>query len=195
MSETSPPPVIYVDADACPVKEEIYRVALRCALPVFVVANSFMRVPQHPLIKINVVDAGPDVADDWIAERAVAGDIVITNDIPLAARCLEHNAEVLAPTGKPFTDASIGAALAQRELMEHLRSFGEGQGGPKPFSQHDRSRFLSALDAAVTRARELARSGDAVVLSPACASFDMFRNYEHRAEVFIRAVQALEVAA
>ncbi len=153
MSETPAPPVIYVDADACPVKEEIYRVALRCALPVFVVANSFMRVPQHPLIKINVVDAGPDVADDWIAERAVAGDIVVTNDIPLAARCLEHNAEVLAPTGKLFTTASIGAALAQRELMENLRSFGEGQGGPRPFSQQDRSRFLSALDAAVTRAR------------------------------------------
>jgi uncharacterized protein len=153
VSEASPPPVIYIDADACPVKEEIYRVALRCALPVFVVANSFMRVPQHPLIKINVVDAGPDAADDWIAERAAAGDIVVTNDIPLASRCLDRGAEVLAPTGKPFTASSIGTALAQRELMEHLRSFGEGQGGPKPFSAQDRSRFLSALDTAVTRAR------------------------------------------
>ena len=146
-------PIIYVDADACPVKDEIYRVALRCQTPVFVVANSFMRVPQHPLITIRVVDAGPDVADDWIAERAEPGDIIVTNDIPLAARGLERGAEVLAPSGKLFTTASIGAALAQRELMEHLRSFGEGQGGPKPFSVQDRSRFLSALDAAVTRAR------------------------------------------
>ena len=144
---------IFIDADACPVKEEIYRVARRVGMSVFVVANSFMRVPQETHIKLIVVDSGPDVADDWIAERAQAGDVVVTNDIPLAARSLEKQAEVLGANGKPFTTASIGAALAQRELMEHLRSFGEGGGGPKPFSAADRSRFLSALDAAVTRAK------------------------------------------
>lgn len=146
-------PTIFVDADACPVKEEIYRVARRTGCPVQVVANSFMRVP--PDVTLNVVDAGPDVADDWIAERVQKGDIVVTNDIPLASRTLQAGGAALSATGKPFTESSIGAALATRELMEHLRSFGEGGGGPKPFSAQDRSRFLSALDAAVQKAKRL----------------------------------------
>jgi uncharacterized protein YaiI (UPF0178 family) len=144
-------PTIFIDADACPVKEEVYKVARRTGCPVQVVANSFIRVP--PGIQLNVVDAGPDVADDWIAERVQPGDIVITNDIPLASRTLSSGGAALAATGKPFTTSSIGAALAQRELMEHLRSFGEGLGGPKPFTQADRSRFLSALDAAVQKSK------------------------------------------
>lgn len=146
-----PTPTIFVDADACPVKEEVYRVARRTGCPVQVVANSFMRVP--PDVALTVVDAGPDVADDWIAQRVQPGDIVVTNDIPLASRTLKAGGTALGATGKPFTESSIGAALAQREIMEHLRSFGEGQGGPKPFSQADRSRFLSALDAAVMKAK------------------------------------------
>jgi uncharacterized protein YaiI (UPF0178 family) len=133
------------------VKEEVYKVARRTGCPVQVVANSFIRVP--PGIQLTVVDAGPDVADDWIAERVQPGDIVITNDIPLASRTLAAGGAALAATGKPFTTSSVGAALAQRELMEHLRSFGEGQGGPKPFTQADRSRFLSALDAAVQKSK------------------------------------------
>ena len=143
---------IYVDADACPVKEEIYKVARRCGCAVIVVANSFIRTPTD--VRLVVVDAGPDAADDWIAERVTRGDIVVTNDIPLAARTLATAGLALSCTGKPFTEASIGSALAQRELMEHLRSFGEMTGGPRPFSQADRSRFLSALDAAVQRARQ-----------------------------------------
>lgn len=146
-----PTPTIFVDADACPVKEEVYRVARRTGCPVQVVANMFMRTP--PDVTLTVVDAGPDAADDWIAERVQPGDIVITNDIPLAARTLKAGGAALGATGKAFTEASIGSALAQRDLMEHLRSFGEGQGGPKPFSQADRSRFLSALDAAVMKAK------------------------------------------
>lgn len=146
-----PTPTIFVDADACPVKEEVYKVARRCGCKVHVVANSFMRTP--PDMPLVVVDAGPDAADDWIAERAGKGDIVVTNDIPLASRVLKAGGLALGANGKPFTEASIGSALAQRELMEHLRSFGEGMGGPKPFSQADRSRFLSALDAAVQKAK------------------------------------------
>jgi uncharacterized protein YaiI (UPF0178 family) len=144
-------PTIFIDADACPVKEEVYKVARRCGCPVVVVANMFMRTP--PDVQIVVVDAGPDAADDWIAERVQARDIVITNDIPLASRTLKAGGAALGATGKAFTEASIGSALAQRELMEHLRSFGEVTGGPKPFSSADRSRFLSALDAAVQKAR------------------------------------------
>ena len=146
-------PMIYVDADACPVKEEVYRVARRTGCAVQVVANAFMRTP--PDVTLTVVDAGPDAADDWIAERVRPGDIVITNDIPLASRALKGGAAALGATGKAFTQSSIGAALAQRELMEHLRSFGEGGGGPKPFSAADRSRFLGALDAAVQKAKRL----------------------------------------
>ena len=144
-------PTIFVDADACPVKEEIYRVAQRCGCPVQVVANAFMRTP--PDVTLTVVDAGPDAADDWIAERVHPGDIVVTNDIPLADRTLKAGGAALSASGKAFTPSSIGAALAQRELMEHLRSFGEGGGGPKPFSARDRSQFLSALDAAVQKAK------------------------------------------
>jgi uncharacterized protein YaiI (UPF0178 family) len=144
-------PTIFVDADACPVKEEVYRVARRTGCPVQVVSNSYVRVP--PGVTLTVVDAGPDVADDWIAERVQPGDIVVTNDIPLASRTLKAGGAALGATGKPVTKSSIGAALAQREIMEHLRSMGEGGGGPKPFSQADRSRFLSALDAAVTKAK------------------------------------------
>jgi len=133
------------------VKEEIYRVARRTGCPVQVVANSFMRTP--PDVTLTVVDSGPDAADDWIAERVAPGDIVITNDIPLASRTLKAGGLALSATGKLFTASSIGAALASRDLMEHLRSFGEGGGGPRPFSAADRSRFLSALDTAVVKAK------------------------------------------
>ncbi|MGZ9202298.1 MAG: YaiI/YqxD family protein [Caulobacteraceae bacterium] len=148
---------IFIDADACPVKEEIYRVARRYALPVFVVSNSFINTPREPLIERVVVDAGPDVADDWIAERAGQGDIVITSDIPLASRCLKAGAGALNPKGVPFTLESIGMALAGREIAEHLRSFGEVTGGPRPFGPADRSNFLQALDQAVNRAKRARR--------------------------------------
>ena len=148
---------IYVDADACPVKEEVYKVARRVGLDVFVVANSFIRTPAEPRIKFILVQAGADLADDWIAERAGPGDVVITNDIPLAARALEKNAEAISPTAKVFTTDMIGSALATRGLMEHLRSFGEITSGPAPFSQKDRSAFLSALDAAIHRAKKKAK--------------------------------------
>ena len=148
---------IFVDADACPVKEEVYRVARRYALPVSVVSNSFLMVPSEPLIERIVVEAGPDVADDWIAEHAQSGDIVVTADIPLAARCLEGGAQAIGPNGRPFTRDSIGSALAQRGIAEHLRSMGETTRGPPPFQAADRSRFLSALDEAVHRARRAAR--------------------------------------
>lgn len=144
---------IYVDADACPVKEEVYRVARRVGCDVFVVANSFIRTPVEPRIKFVLVDAGPDIADDWIADRVIPGDVVVTNDIPLAARALEKGAEAISPAAKVFTSDMIGSALATRGLMERLRSFGEITTGPRPFSQKDRSAFLSALDAAINRAR------------------------------------------
>ena len=146
---------LFIDADACPVKEEAYRVARRYRLPVFVVANAFLMVPQEPLIERVVVDAGPDAADDWIAERIEPGDIVVTNDIPLADRVLKAGGAAIAPNGRAFTADSIGQALAQRSIMEHIRSTGEITGGPKPFAGADRSRFLQALDAAVVRARRL----------------------------------------
>ena len=148
---------LYVDADACPVKEEIYRVARRYGLAVKVVANAFLMVPAEPLIERITVEAGPDIADDWIAERAGSGDIVVTSDIPLASRALKNGAEVLGPKGVPFTENSIGGALASREIGEHLRSMGVATSGPKPFSNADRSQFLNALDAAVHRARRKAR--------------------------------------
>jgi hypothetical protein len=147
-----PEPIrLFIDADACPVKDEIYRVGGRYRLKAIVVANSFMMVPSSPLIERRIVDAGPDAADDWIAEQAKAGDIVITNDIPLAGRALKAGAAAIAPNGRPFTTDSIGAALSQRALMEHLRSTGEVTGGPKPFDRNDRARFLQALDEAVNR--------------------------------------------
>jgi uncharacterized protein len=142
---------IYVDADACPVKEEIYRVAARHALPVSVVAGNFIRVPQDPSIERIAAGAGMDAADDWIAERAGPGDIVITSDIPLASRCVKAGAEVIAPNGKPFSEASIGMTLAVRNLMTDLRSSGEITGGPKGFTTRDRSTFLSALDQTIRR--------------------------------------------
>jgi uncharacterized protein YaiI (UPF0178 family) len=146
---------LYIDADACPVKDEIYRVAERYGLPVFVVSNSWIRVPRDERVTPILVEEGPDVADDWIAERAAAGDVVITADIPLADRALKAGAQALHPTGRPFTADSIGGALASRMIGEHLRSMGEVTRGPKPFAAADRSRFLQALDAAVRRARRL----------------------------------------
>ena len=143
---------LYIDADACPVKDEVYRVAERYRLPVFVVSNSWIRVPRDARITPIVVDEGLDAADDWIAERAAAGDVVVTADIPLADRALKAGAQALHPTGRPFTPDSIGAALASRMIGEHLRSMGEVTRGPKPFTAADRSRFLQALDAAVRRA-------------------------------------------
>src|SRR3984957_3117776 len=142
---------IYVDADACPVKDEIYRVAGRHGLPVSVVAGQFIRVPQDPLIERIAAGSGVDAADDWIAERAGQGDIVITSDIPLASRCVKAGADVIAPNGKPFTEQSIGMTLAVRNLMTDLRSSGEVTGGPKSFAARDRSAFLSALDQAIRR--------------------------------------------
>ena len=151
MSDAPAPIAVYVDADACPVKDEIYRVAGRLSLRVFIVTNSFMVVPDGPLVERIIVEAGPDVADDWIAERAGAGDIVVTADVPLASRCVKAGAAVIAPTGKEFTEDSIGMALATRDLLDGLRAAGEITGGPKPFAPRDRSRFLSALDLAVVR--------------------------------------------
>ena len=145
---------LYIDADACPVKDEVYRVADRYALAVFVVSNSWIRTPSNSRITSVVVDDGPDVADDWIAERAAAGDVVITADIPLADRALKAGAQALHPNGRIFTPANIGGALASRSVGEHLRSVGEITGGPKPFAPADRSRFLQALDAAVVKARK-----------------------------------------
>ena len=142
---------IYVDADACPVKDEIYRVAARHSLPVSVVAGQFIRVPHDPLIERIAAGSGMDAADDWIAERATRGDIVITSDIPLASRCVKAGAEVIAPNGKPFTEQSIGMTLAVRNLMTDLRSSGEITGGPRSFSPRDRSAFLSALDQTIRR--------------------------------------------
>ncbi len=149
--------VVLVDADACPVKDEIYRVAARHALPVAIVANAPIAVPRDPSIRRVHVAAGPDVADDWIAARARAGAIVVTADIPLAARCVKAGASVIAPNGKAFTDASIGAALATRNLMDELRSSGEITGGPRPFTPRDRSAFLSALDVAIQRLKRAGR--------------------------------------
>jgi uncharacterized protein YaiI (UPF0178 family) len=149
----SEPIRIFIDADACPVKEEIYRVARRYGLKTHVVSNTFIMVPREPLIEQVVVDAGPDIADDWIAERAGPKDIVVTSDIPLAKRCLDAGAQALSPRGSPFSLDSIGMAMAGREIAEHLRSFGAQTSGPKPFGAADRSKFLQALDEAVHRAR------------------------------------------
>ena len=143
---------ILVDADACPVKEEVYKVAFRHAVAVTVVANMALRVPVHPLIGRVVVSDGFDAADDWIAERSGAGTVVITGDILLAERCLKAGATVIAHNGKPFTAASIGSAIATRAIMADLRAGADGiTGGPAPFAKADRSRFLSALDEALVR--------------------------------------------
>ena len=142
---------IYIDADACPVKEETYKVAARYGLQTLVVSNGFIQIPPSPLIARIIVGAGPDVADDWIAEQVVAGDVVVTNDIPLAGRVLAKDAHAVAPYGRAFTEDSIGLALAQRALMEHIRATGEITGGPPPFSSANRSQFLQALDRTITR--------------------------------------------
>ncbi|WP_234052030.1 MULTISPECIES: YaiI/YqxD family protein [unclassified Xanthobacter] len=153
------PIALYIDADACPVKDEAYKVAWRHGIRVHVVANMALAVPSHPLVERVVVPAGPDAADDFIAARVSRGDVVVTADVPLAARCVKAGADVIAPSGKPFTADSIGMALATRNLMDELRSAGTVTGGPKPFSARDRSAFLSALDVAVVR---LKRAGFAV---------------------------------
>jgi len=144
-------PRILVDADACPVKDEIYRVAWRREVPVAIVSNSYLRLPDHPLVERVVVSGDFDAADDWIAEAANAQSVVITADILLADRCLKAGATVIAPNGKPFTTSSIGAAIATRAIMADLRAGGDQLGGPAPFTKTDRSRFLSALDEALVR--------------------------------------------
>ncbi|QYJ02336.1 YaiI/YqxD family protein [Thalassovita mediterranea] len=143
--------VIHVDADACPVKDEVYKVALRHELTVNVVANSFMRVPQHRLFTRVTVPEGPDIADDWIAERAGPHTIVITSDILLAERCIKVGARVLSPKGKAFTTNSIGQAVATRAIMEDLRGMGEQTSGPAAFKPADRSNFLSALEVEIQK--------------------------------------------
>jgi uncharacterized protein YaiI (UPF0178 family) len=140
---------IYVDADACPVKDEVVRVADRHGLPVHFVANAWMRLPDGADVNRMIVAEGPDAADDWIATQITAGDIAITADIPLASRCLKAGARVIGPTGKPFTSASIGMALAMRDLQQHLRETGESRGFNAAFTRADRSRFLQALEEAV----------------------------------------------
>lgn len=151
-------PRILVDADACPVKDEIYKVALRHEIEVIIVANSYIRIPEHRLISRRIVSDGFDAADDWIAEAATPLDVVITADIPLADRALKAGSRVLGPTGKPFTPDSIGGALATRAIMADLRVgvAGIGAGGPAPFSKAYRSRFLSALDTAIVAAKKAA---------------------------------------
>ena len=144
--------IIYVDADACPVKEEVYKVAKRYGLRVAVVANAPLRVPADALVEL-VVRPGFGAADDWIAGEAGPGDVVVTADIPLAARCLAKGARVLDPKGRPFTDSGIGSALALRDLMDELRQGGVVTGGPAPMTPKDRSRFLSKLDETVNAAR------------------------------------------
>jgi uncharacterized protein YaiI (UPF0178 family) len=142
---------ILVDADACPVKEEVYRVAQRRKVPVAVVSNSPFRVPIDPLIERVVVHGGFDAADDWIAERADGRALVVTGDILLADRCLKAGATVIAHNGRPFTQASIGSAIATRAIMADLRAGGDVVGGPAPFAKTDKSRFLQALDEALVR--------------------------------------------
>ncbi|MBO9574426.1 MAG: YaiI/YqxD family protein [Sphingobium sp.] len=144
---------ILVDADACPVKEEIYKVAFRHEVPVTVVSNSPIRIPAHPLIGRMIVSDGFDAADDWIAEQANQAAICVTADILLADRCLKAGASVISPTGKPFTANSIGGAIATRAIMADLRAGGDIVGGPAPFSKTDRSRFLSALDEALVKVK------------------------------------------
>lgn len=142
---------LYLDADACPVKDEAYRVAGRHGVKTFVVSNSWLRVPADPLVEMVRVSDGFDAADNWIAERAARGAVVVTSDIPLASRCVKAGADVLGPNGRAFTEASVHMALATRNLMEDLRAGGQVTGGPNAFSPRDRSAFLSALDLAIVR--------------------------------------------
>lgn len=151
---------VFVDADACPVREEIYRVARRCGLLVTLVANSWMRTPDDARISLQIVKDGFDAADDWIAERAGPGDIVITADLPLASRCLASGSRVIGPTGNVFTEENIGDAVATRDLMTELREAGMATGGPPPIGKQDRSRFLQRLDEAVHSIRREHSVGD-----------------------------------
>jgi uncharacterized protein YaiI (UPF0178 family) len=144
---------IYVDADACPVKEEVYRVAKRYGLKVILVSNSWMRIPESSWLKLSIVDKGPDVVDDWIVEQVACDDIVITGDIPLASRCLKQGAMALGNTGRPFTLDNIGDVLSLRDLLHDLREQGMITGGPDPFSKKDSSRFLQELDKMVVQIR------------------------------------------
>ncbi len=145
---------IYVDADACPVKEEVYRVAQRYELSVVLVSNAWLRAPNEEWLELVVVGAELDAADAWIVEHVTGDDVVVTADIRLAALCLEKGAGVLGPRGRPFTEDSIGGALATRELMSQLREMGEVSGGPPPFEKRDRSQFLQALDQMVNAAQK-----------------------------------------
>lgn len=145
------PVTILIDADACPVKDEVYKVALRHQVAVVVVSNSRMRLPDHPLIRRQIVSDAFDAADDWIAQQCTATSVVITGDILLADRCLKAGALVIAGNGKPFTPNGIGAAIATRAIMADLRAGGETIGGPAPFTRADRSRFLQTLDEALVR--------------------------------------------
>lgn len=147
---------IYIDADACPVKQEVYRVAGRYRLGVTLVAGSRMRLPDDPRVVLKIVDKGLDAADDWIAEHVGTDDIVVTADIPLAARCLAKGAYALGCTGRAFTAENIGTVLATRDLLSELRQLGETTGGPPPFAKRDRSRFLQSLDKAVNEIRRRA---------------------------------------
>lgn len=150
---------ILIDADGCPVKDEVYRVAARYGLPVTVVANTWMHVPAHERIERVVVSGAPEAADDCIAERVAADDIVVTNDIPLAARALAKGAHALNPRGRVFTEESIADALASREVKAFLRELGTIGGGPPPFAPSDRSRFLQRLDEVIQRVRNRRRAG------------------------------------
>ncbi|MFM2042824.1 MAG: hypothetical protein RLY86_1400 [Pseudomonadota bacterium] len=154
---------IYIDADACPVKEETFKVALRYDLKVFLVSNAPLRVPGEGRVELVVVTDGFDAADDWIAERIGPGDICVTADIPLAKRCLDKGARAIGPKGVPFTPSSIGSAIAMRALMQDLREMARAEGGPQhlggpaPFAKADRSRFLQELDKAVVQAKRLGK--------------------------------------
>lgn len=148
-----------MDADACPVKKEVYRVAERCRLQVTLVANAWMRVPREPWLRLEVVSDGFDAADDWIVDRVQPQDIVVTADILLASRCVKAGARVIGPTGKPFTEDNIGAAVAARDLLAELRNTGEHTGGPPPLSQRDRSRFLQKLDEVIQGIRRASAAG------------------------------------
>lgn len=151
--KSAPACVIYVDADACPVKDEVQRVAERHGLVAHFVSNQWMRLPEGSLMRRVVVQDGPDAADDWIAERIGPHDIAVTADIPLASRCLKAGGQVVGPTGKPFTDANIGTALAMRDLKQHLRETNAGGNHNAAFTRADRSRFLQALEEAVQRVK------------------------------------------
>ncbi|MEM5581135.1 MULTISPECIES: YaiI/YqxD family protein [unclassified Roseibium] len=151
--------VLYVDADACPVKDEAVRVGERHKVPIKFVSNSWMRLPEGDLIERVVVPEGPDVADDWIAERAQTGDVVITADVPLAARCVKTGALVIGPTGKPFREDAMGMRLAMRDLKTHLREIGEIKEGGPAFSKADRSRFLNQLETTMRAAKRMTGAG------------------------------------